>query len=59
MLNAGRAHLYRAPWLGIFPGVAITTLVLSLNFLADALQITMNPATERGAGESEKSSHKR
>lgn len=49
MLNSGRAHLYRAPWLGIFPGAAITLLVLSLNFLSDALQVTMNPASAQGA----------
>lgn len=49
MLNSGRSHLYRAPWLGIFPGMAITLLVLSLNFLADALQLALNPATEQGS----------
>jgi ABC-type dipeptide/oligopeptide/nickel transport system permease subunit len=38
MLNSGRIYLYRAPWYGFFPGVFLTSLVLALNILADALQ---------------------
>jgi peptide/nickel transport system permease protein len=43
MLNTGRAYLHRAPWYGIFPGLAITMLVLSLNFVADVLQQALDP----------------
>ncbi len=38
MLNSGRIYLHRAAWYGVFPGVFLTLLVLSLNLLADALQ---------------------
>lgn len=42
MLNGGRTYLHRAWWYGVFPGVFITTLVLSLNMLVDALQRAFN-----------------
>ncbi len=38
MLDTGRDYLYRAPWYGLFPGIALVLLVLSLNILADSLQ---------------------
>lgn len=38
MLKSGFSYLNRAPWLSIFPGVAIMLLVLGLNFLGDGLR---------------------
>ena len=38
MLKSGFSYLSRAPWLSIFPGVAIMLLVLGLNFLGDGLR---------------------
>jgi peptide/nickel transport system permease protein len=38
MLSTSRGYLYQAWWYGLFPGVALTLLVLSLNHLADAAQ---------------------
>ena len=46
MLSEGRNFLGSAWWLGFFPGVAITVMVLGLNALGDALRIALNP---RGA----------
>jgi peptide/nickel transport system permease protein len=43
MLDAGRAHLFDAPHLTIFPGLAIATLVLGLNFLGDGLRDRLDP----------------
>ncbi len=43
MLNFGRTYLNRAPWYGIFPGLAITALVLGLHFFADALRDALDP----------------
>jgi ABC-type dipeptide/oligopeptide/nickel transport system permease subunit len=43
MLNDGRNFLAQAPWLGVFPGLAITILILGLNTLGDALRIALNP----------------
>jgi peptide/nickel transport system permease protein len=38
MLDAGRAHLFDAPHLTIFPGAAIALLVLGFNFVGDGLR---------------------
>lgn len=38
MLNTGRSFLHQSPWYGLFPGIALTLTVLSLNNLADGLQ---------------------
>ena len=38
MLSAGKDYLYRAPWYGFFPGLALTLVVLSLNALGDTAQ---------------------
>jgi peptide/nickel transport system permease protein len=43
MLNESRAYLRTAPGFGIFPGAALATLLLGLNFLADALRDALDP----------------
>ena len=43
MLDAGRSHLFDAPHLTIFPGLAIATLVLAFNFLGDGLRDRVDP----------------
>jgi peptide/nickel transport system permease protein len=43
MLDAGRAHLFDAPHLTIFPGFAIALLVLGFNFLGDGLRDRLDP----------------
>lgn len=43
MLDAGRSHLIDAPHLTIFPGTAIATLVMGLNFLGDGLRDRLDP----------------
>jgi peptide/nickel transport system permease protein len=43
MLDAGRAHLFDAPHLTVFPGLAIATLVLGFNFLGDGLRDRVDP----------------
>ncbi len=47
MLDAGRSHLFDAPHLTIFPGLAIATLVLGFNFLGDGLRDRVDPKTVR------------
>jgi peptide/nickel transport system permease protein len=49
MLDAGRAHLFDAPHLTIFPGVAIAMLVLGFNFLGDGLRDRIDPKRGRTA----------
>ena len=43
MLDAGRSHLFDAPHLTIFPGMAIALLVLGFNFLGDGLRDRVDP----------------
>jgi peptide/nickel transport system permease protein len=47
MLDAGRAHLFDAPHLTIFPGLAIALLVLGFNFLGDGLRDRVDPKLVR------------
>jgi peptide/nickel transport system permease protein len=47
MLDAGRAHLFDAPHLTIFPGLAIAILVLGFNFLGDGLRDRIDPKMVR------------
>ncbi|MCL4459220.1 MAG: ABC transporter permease [Chloroflexi bacterium] len=49
MLQYARIHLNANPWYGIFPGVAITTLILGLSFLADSLRDALDPTLLRRA----------
>lgn len=43
MLDAGRSHLFDAPHLTVFPGLAIAVLVLGFNFAGDALRDRFDP----------------
>jgi peptide/nickel transport system permease protein len=47
MLDAGRAHIFDAPHLTIFPGLAIALLVLGFNFLGDGLRDRIDPKMVR------------
>ncbi|MDG4831594.1 ABC transporter permease [Solwaraspora sp. WMMD1047] len=43
MLAEGRAFVRQAPWMGIFPGVAIFATVLAFNFVGDGLRDALDP----------------
>ena len=43
MLNESRQFLRDAPWFGVFPGIALTVLVLGLNSFADAMRDALDP----------------
>ena len=43
MLNEGRTFLQNAPWISIFPGVAIMLAVLAFNLVADGLRDLLDP----------------
>jgi peptide/nickel transport system permease protein len=43
MLNTARLYLDIAPWLSIFPGLAIMVVVLGFNFLGDGLRDVLDP----------------
>jgi peptide/nickel transport system permease protein len=43
MLNDGRAHLFDAPHLTVFPALAVMLAILAFNFLGDALRDRLDP----------------
>lgn len=43
MLSEGRSYMYRAPWLTIFPGLAIFITVFGINLLGDGLRDILDP----------------
>ena len=44
MLSAtGRAYMTRAPWLSVFPGLALSIAVFAFNILGDALRDLLDP----------------
>lgn len=43
MLSEGRGFLRQAPWMGIFPGLAIMVSVMGFNFLGDGLRDILDP----------------
>jgi peptide/nickel transport system permease protein len=47
MLNDGRAHLMDSPHLVVFPALAVMAVILSFNFLGDALRDRMDPRLRR------------
>ena len=47
MLNDSFALIYTAPWLMLFPGIAIFILILSLNLLGDGLRDLLDPRQRR------------
>jgi peptide/nickel transport system permease protein len=47
MLSSGRNHFALAPWLSIFPGLAIVVTVLTINLFGDGLRDALDPRQAR------------
>ncbi|WP_029031657.1 ABC transporter permease [Salinarimonas rosea] len=47
MLFDAQTYIYSAPWLAVFPGLAITIAVLGLNLLGDGLRDALDPKVRR------------
>ena len=43
LTRAAGEHVKTAPWIGIFPGLAIFVVVLGFNLLGDALLDVLDP----------------
>ncbi len=43
MLSAGRRYMELAPWVAVYPGLAIALTVLGLNLVGDALRDSLDP----------------
>lgn len=48
MLNEGRPFLERAPWMSVFPGLAIMLAVFAFNLLGDGLRELFDPRLRSG-----------
>jgi peptide/nickel transport system permease protein len=47
--GAGRSFFYQAPWMAVYPGLAISLVVFGFNMLGDALRDVLDPRL-RGVG---------
>jgi peptide/nickel transport system permease protein len=47
MLSKAQGYLRLSPWFGIFPGLALALLLISLNFLSDGLRDVLDPRRAR------------
>lgn len=43
ILESAQIHVYRAPWLAVFPGLMIFITVISINFIGDGLRDAFDP----------------
>ena len=50
MISRGRQYMTIAPWLVVFPGLAIMLAVLGFNLLGDGVRETLDPRLYRGGG---------
>ncbi len=51
MLNyEGRTYMYEAPWLAIWPGVALSVAVYGISMLGDAIRDLLDPRLRGGVG---------
>jgi peptide/nickel transport system permease protein len=48
MLNEGRTYLETAPWISVFPGIAIMLAVLAFNLVGDGLRDALDPRLRGG-----------
>lgn len=47
MLNEGRTYISKAPWLMLYPGIAIVIVVIVFNMLGDSVRDLLAPRQER------------
>jgi peptide/nickel transport system permease protein len=46
VVSEGRLFMLEAPWISLFPGIAILLFVMGLNFLGDGLRDSLDPKTQ-------------
>src|SRR3989454_49093 len=47
--GSGRTYMFRAPWMAVWPGAAISLAVFGFNMLGDALRDVLDPRLRGGA----------
>lgn len=53
--GSGRTYMYRAPWMAIWPGLAISLAVFGFNMLGDALRDVLDPRLRGTTGRATRS----
>jgi len=48
--GSGRTFMFRAPWMAIWPGLALSTVVYGVNMFGDAVRDLMDPRLRGGVG---------
>ncbi len=48
--GAGRTYMFQAPWLILWPGLALATVVYGVNMLGDAMRDILDPRLRGGVG---------
>jgi len=48
ILASAQIHVFRAPWLAVFPGLMIFITVICINYIGDGLRDAFDPFTIRG-----------
>lgn len=43
ILSTAQVHVYRAPWMAIYPGVMIFITVMTINYIGDGLRDAFDP----------------
>lgn len=47
MIGEARQYIFEAPWVSVIPGLVITTTILAINFVGDALRDRFDPSARR------------
>ncbi len=48
--GTGRAYMYEAPWIAIYPGLALAIVVYGINMFGDAIRDLLDPRLRGGVG---------
>jgi peptide/nickel transport system permease protein len=48
--GSGRNYMYMAPWMVIWPGLALSIVVYGINMLGDAVRDILDPRLRGGLG---------
>ncbi len=48
--GSGRAHMFQAPWMAIWPGLALAVVVYGVNMFGDAVRDLLDPRMRGGIG---------
>ena len=50
LAGRGRAYMYQAPWMVVWPGLALASVVYGINMFGDAVRDIMDPRLRGGVG---------